>query len=65
LLREREEVSDISLRNNHLLIELVKDVDTSPIVSLMVNEKVEIEEVHKGKASLEEVFLTLIKEEEK
>lgn len=65
MLREREEVSDISLRNNHLLIELVKDVDTSPIVSLMVNEKVEIEEVHKGKASLEEVFLTLIKEEEK
>lgn len=65
LLRAREEVLDISIRNNHLLIELAKDVDTSPIISLMVNEKVEIEEVHKGKASLEEVFLKLIKEEER
>jgi len=65
LLRAREEVSNIKIRNNHLLIELVKDVDTSPIVKLLVSEKVEIEEVHKGKATLEDVFLTLIKEEEK
>ena len=49
--------------NDHLTIHLNKDTDTAPLVNLMVSAGVQIEEVHKGKASLEEVFLTLMEEE--
>jgi ABC-2 type transport system ATP-binding protein len=63
LLRQRTEVSGCEMDNDHLTIHLNKDTDTAPLVNLMVSAGVQIEEVHKGKASLEEVFLTLMEEE--
>jgi len=62
-LRSRPEVAEADLRNGHLQIELRGDTDVAPLVRLLVNAGVQVEEVHKGKASLEEVFLTLMKEE--
>ena len=64
LLEKRTEVSGTELDNNHLIIYLQVDTDTAPLVNLMVSEGVQIEEVRKGKASLEQVFLTLMEEEE-
>ena len=63
LLRARPEVSAVEMQNNHLSIELREEMDVAPLVNLMVSAGVQVEEVRKGKASLEEVFLTLMEEE--
>lgn len=62
-LRARSEVVSVEQVNNHLVIETHPGVDTAPLVSLMVSNGASIEEVRKGKASLEDVFLTLMEEE--
>ncbi|HEY0752507.1 MAG TPA: ABC transporter ATP-binding protein [Ktedonobacteraceae bacterium] len=64
-LRERPEVAHADLHNGHLLIELRGESKMSPLVSLLVHAGVEVEEVRRGKASLEDVFLTLMEEESK
>jgi ABC-2 type transport system ATP-binding protein len=63
-LRARPEVTAAELRNDRLLIKLQERVSVAPLVSLLVKAGAEIEEVRRGKASLEEVFLTLMEEEE-
>jgi ABC-2 type transport system ATP-binding protein len=62
-LRQRPEVVQIVHNDHHLEIHLSGEVDTSPLVQLLVTNGVQIDEVRKGKASLEEVFLTLMEEE--
>jgi ABC-2 type transport system ATP-binding protein len=63
LLRERPEVAHAELQNNHVTIELRGESRVGPLVSLIVQSGGEVEEVRKGKASLEDVFLTLMEEE--
>ncbi len=63
LLRARPEVSAVELIDKRLSIQLRQEMDVAPLVSLMVGAGVQVEEVRKGKASLEEVFLTLMEEE--
>ncbi len=63
LLRQRPEVRELDWKENHLTIELGGEVDTAPLVTLLVEQGALIDEVRKGKASLEEVFLTLMEEE--
>lgn len=63
LLRARSEVIAAEVHNSHLIIDLREETDTAPLVSLLVSEGVQVEEVRRGKASLEEVFLTLMEEE--
>ncbi len=63
LLRARPEVVAADLQNKRLLIGLRGEVDVAPLVRLIVSAGGEVEEVHKGKATLEEVFLTLMEEE--
>jgi len=62
-LRARPEVVKVEQRDNRLLIDLRGAVDTAPLVSLMVSAGAQVEEVRRGNASLEEVFLTLMEEE--
>jgi len=62
-LRARPEVTAAVVQNGHLEIDLRQETDTAPLVSLMVSAGVQVEEVRRGKASLEEVFLTLMEEE--
>jgi len=62
-LRQRPEVSAVDQNDRHLEIRLKEDSDTSILVQLLVANGVQIDEVRKGKASLEEVFLTLMEEE--
>ena len=61
-LRERPEVAGVEQQNGHLRIELHGETETSPLVSLIVQSGGEVEEVHRGESSLEDVFLTLMKE---
>jgi ABC-2 type transport system ATP-binding protein len=65
VLRQRPEVSRVELQNSHMTLELLKESPVAPLVSLIVQSGGEVEEVCKGEASLEEVFLTLMEEEKK
>jgi ABC-2 type transport system ATP-binding protein len=63
LLRERPEVASAEVQNGHLILALKGDSEVGPLVSLIVRQGGEVEEVRKGAASLEEVFLTLMEEQ--
>ncbi len=62
-LQARPEVHTVEQANNHLLVALNGSPDTAPLVSALIAAGAQIEEVRKGKASLEEVFLSLMEEE--
>ena len=63
LLRIRPEVAAAEAQNGRLAIDLRQESATAPLVSLLVGAGAEVEEVRRGKASLEEVFLRLMEEE--
>ncbi|MBV8884222.1 MAG: ABC transporter ATP-binding protein [Chroococcidiopsidaceae cyanobacterium CP_BM_RX_35] len=63
LLREQPEVLGAEFQNGRLLIHLHQEISVAPLVSLLVQVGVQIEEVHKGKASLTEAFLKLMEAE--
>lgn len=63
LLRQRPEVASVILQNNRLEIELRQESRNGQLVTAIVQAGGEVEEIHRGEASLEEVFLTLMKEE--
>jgi ABC-2 type transport system ATP-binding protein len=62
LLQARPEVTAAALGEEGLRVELRAAEDVAPLVSLLVGRGVEVEEVRRGKASLEEVFVTLVEE---
>jgi ABC-2 type transport system ATP-binding protein len=62
-LRNRPEISGVEQKENRLILRLRQPVESAPLVSQMVAAGVEVEEVHKGNASLEEVFLAMMNEE--
>ncbi len=62
-LRARPEVADVAIENGHLCIDLRDETDTAPLVSLAISQGAQVQEVRRGKASLEEVFLTLMEED--
>jgi ABC-2 type transport system ATP-binding protein len=64
LVRERPEVVAADLQNGHLQIDLYRDQDATPLIGLIANSGATVEEVLRNRASLEQVFLTLMKEEE-
>jgi len=63
-LRARPEVANVEAQDGHLSLELRGPVDLAPLTRLLIASGAEIEEVRKGKASLEEVFLTLVEEDQ-
>lgn len=62
-IRARPEVMAAAVSNGRLSMDLASGSEVAPIVSLLVRAGAAIEEVRKGAASLEEVFLTLMEEE--
>jgi ABC-2 type transport system ATP-binding protein len=62
-LRERPEVVGVERSNSHLVIEVTKGTEPAPLVALLTRNGAEIDEVRRGQASLEEVFLKLMEEE--
>jgi ABC-2 type transport system ATP-binding protein len=63
-LRQMPEVARVALYPDRLEIELDDEKSrNAPLISLIVQNGGEVEEIHRGKASLEDVFLTLMKEE--
>jgi ABC-2 type transport system ATP-binding protein len=63
-LLTRPEVMAIDLHNNRLSVQLRKVTETAQLVSLLVGSGAQVEEVIKSQSSLEDVFLSLVNEEE-
>ena len=55
-------VESVVLQDHHLRITFTEGTDSSFLVPFLVQQGVMIEEVRKGKASLEDVFLTMMEE---
>ena len=62
LLRKRPEVEAAHATEGSLLIDLSGDVDTSPLVSLLVESGVDVQEVRRRTTTLESTFLALMEE---
>lgn len=62
-LRERPEVAAVRGEEGRLSIALRSDASAAPLVADIVQCGGEIEEVHRSRASLEDVFLSLMQEE--
>ena len=63
-LRERSEVKAVDVVNGRLQIDLEDNADMAALVSLVVSNGGLVEEARREKASLEDVFLTLMEEEQ-
>jgi ABC-2 type transport system ATP-binding protein len=65
LLGARPEVGKAEIQNQRLLIELRGESKIGPLVTLIVQSGGEVEEIRRTGAGLEDLFLTLMKEENK
>jgi ABC-2 type transport system ATP-binding protein len=63
-LYEHPEVDELSRNNGQLTIELKQDCDTSALVGYLVDRGTHIDEVHREKASMEEVFIAYTGEDD-
>ena len=64
-LRQQASVAQASLENGRLMLALKDGASVAPLVSLIVREGGEVQEVRSGHGSLEDVFLTLMEEDTK
>jgi len=62
LLQTRPEVAQARLVNHKLVIDLNGQTEIAGLVNWLVNRGVQVEEIRKSTASLEEVFITLVEE---
>jgi len=63
MMVERPEVTAVSARNGRLTIDLGQELATAHLVSILAEAGAQVDEIHRGKASLEEVFVALMEEE--
>jgi ABC-2 type transport system ATP-binding protein len=61
-LRQRPEVAQARVLNGRLLVDLRGDTSLAPVVRHLVCAGAEVEEVHRGAASLEDAFLAMVEE---
>jgi ABC-2 type transport system ATP-binding protein len=64
MLQARAEVLAVERQDGRLIIDLRGDTQVAALVSLLIGAGAQVEEVNKQKASLEEVFLTLVETKE-
>ena len=60
LLRDRPDVRSVSADNGRLTLSLAPGASTAPIVALLVQHDVGVEEVRRARATLEDAFLELM-----
>lgn len=61
-VKSSPEIESVMLDNERLVVSLKSDKTIAPIISELVYSGVQIEEVHKEKSSLEDVFLSLVED---
>ena len=62
-LENLESIQSVQLQDKHIRIQLNSGFDSSALVPILVSHGITIDEVRKGKSSLEDVFLTLMEEQ--
>jgi ABC-2 type transport system ATP-binding protein len=62
-LRQRPEIRSAAIQNGRLLLELQDHFGVSPLIPVLLGAGLEIEEIRKGRVTLEDVFLTLVEED--
>ena len=65
MLRQQAGVSQAFVENGRLVLFLKDGAAIEPLVTLIVREGAELQEIRSGQGSLEEVFLTLMEEDRK
>jgi ABC-2 type transport system ATP-binding protein len=63
MMQEQPEVSAASARNGRLVIDLRHEIGTAQLVNMLAEAGAQVDEVRRGKASLEDVFVALMEEE--
>jgi len=63
ILRDRPEVGEVAAQNGRLTLDLKQEFDTVQLVNLLVLAGAKVDEVRRGQASLEEVFVSLMEDE--
>jgi ABC-2 type transport system ATP-binding protein len=63
LALSQPEVLAADAHNGRLTLELCAEAEVAPVITMLVASGVSVEEIRRGKASLEDVFLTLMEEE--
>jgi ABC-2 type transport system ATP-binding protein len=64
LLQARPEVRRAEIQNSRLMIDIHGESRIGPLVTLIVQSGAEVEDISRGGESLEDLFLTLMQEEE-
>jgi ABC-2 type transport system ATP-binding protein len=64
LLQNQPIVAEVQRDNGTITVGLTEPADTHHLVSLLVSAGAQVEEIHKSKANLEEVFLSLMEVKE-
>jgi ABC-2 type transport system ATP-binding protein len=62
-LRAMPEMEAVELQDRHLVVHFKQETDSGNLVQFLAAKGVMIDEVRKGKASLEEAFLALLEEQ--
>lgn len=62
-LRAMPDVESAALQDHHLVVHFKQETDSGKLVQFLAGKGVLIDEVRKGKASLEEAFLALLEEQ--
>lgn len=62
-LRSHRNVTSVKAENNHLTIDLMEEKLIPELITILVNNGAQIEEILRQKASLEDVFLSVIGEQ--
>jgi ABC-2 type transport system ATP-binding protein len=62
-LEEHPQITSVRQQDQHVRIQYEAGFDSSSLIPLLVEHGINIEEIRKGKSSLEDVFLTLMEED--
>ena len=63
-IQARLEILSVDQHNVGITIQLEEMIETAPLVSMLVSSGAQVEEITKSQSSLEEVFLTLVNEDQ-
>ncbi len=62
-LEQHPKITSVRQHDQHVRIQYIPGFDSSSLIPMLVEQGIHIEEIRKGKSSLEDVFLTLMEEE--
>jgi ABC-2 type transport system ATP-binding protein len=62
-LEQHPQITSVQRQDQHVRVQVKEGFDSGPLIPILITYGINIEEIRKGKSSLEDVFLTLMEEE--